>query len=104
MAKITIEVDTEEKTIMVDMDGTKLENVSNIYVYQYADYEDPDENNLSIEVSQYEKLDKKITKTTRYSAYASELKNEGEVQPTKTVAAQKPKVSREDLYKALFGV
>lgn len=47
MAKIIINYDTKEKSLDVSMDGQKLNNISNIYIYNY-EMEGEDESHIEI--------------------------------------------------------
>ena len=78
MAKITVQVelDTEEKTMDVSINGEKVKNVSNVSCYTYYDsYEQ--ENRVSVSVySSEEDKESGIVKSTSYYAYGSEKAKE----------------------------
>lgn len=73
MAKINIEIDTEEATVMASIDGQQIENVSSIYVYKYHDsYEDEDE--VSVRVSTMTKNEgSDVVKTEDYMCCDNKL-------------------------------
>lgn len=74
MAKITVQVemDTEDKTMDVSINGEKVKNVSNVSCYTYFDsYEQ--ENRVSVSVySSEEDEESGIVKSTSYYACGSE--------------------------------
>ena len=99
MAKISIEIDTETKTISVNMAGEVLDKVGSIYVYKYEDYEDKDR--INVEVTQFEQNEEKdINKTTRYSCCATEITKTDNVEATKAKVTL-PKVDLSELSKVL---
>jgi hypothetical protein len=74
MAKITvqIEVDTDEKTMDVSINGEKIKNVSNVSCYKYYDsYEQEDKCSVSIYSCEEDK-EAGVTKNTNYYAHGSE--------------------------------
>lgn len=78
MAKVNITVDTVEKTVKVDVDGSPIENVSSVYVYA----DTPDYCGcFGLEVSQFEKGENKgdLKKWTRLTASQKSEKWEPEV-------------------------
>lgn len=60
MATITITVDTEKETLDVQVGGSKLENVTNVWINKYKSYFD-------VEVGQEEEMEG-LKKTTRLHA------------------------------------
>lgn len=85
MAKITVQVelDTDEKTMDVSINGEKIKNVSNVSCYTYYDsYEQ--ENRVSVSVySSEEDEESGIVKSTSYYAYGSQAAKE--VKPTDAI-------------------
>jgi hypothetical protein len=68
MAKISVEVDTETKQFDVVVDGVKVENVNRISIsppMKESDY-------YYLDISQYEKMDNGMHKSTYMSASGSE--------------------------------
>lgn len=78
MAKITvqIEVDTEEKTMDVSINGEKVKNANYVSCYKYFNsYEQEDE--VSVSVSASEKDDNAgVVKTTNYYSESSQKAKE----------------------------
>lgn len=60
MATITITVDTEQETLDVQVGGSKLENVTNVWINKYKSYFD-------VEVGQEEEMEG-LKKSTRLHA------------------------------------
>lgn len=48
MAKINIEYDTKEKTLVATMDGKAIKNLSNVYISQYMNYKDKQEAHIEL--------------------------------------------------------
>lgn len=51
MAKINIEYDTKEKTLVATMDGKAIKNLSNVYISQYMNYKDKQEAHIELTTS-----------------------------------------------------
>lgn len=70
-----IEIDTEDKSVNVNMNGKTVSNVSSISVYKekYREYgEDEDEEYVSVSVGSNEMMDD-VQKTTYYHCRGSEI-------------------------------
>lgn len=71
MAKIIIEVDTEEETLSASIDGTDIKNVGSVSVYKYTDmYENEDEISVNMTVVEPNK-ESGINKVTNYYTVSS---------------------------------
>lgn len=85
MAKITVQVelDTEDKTMDVSINGEKVKNVNSVSCYTYYDsYEQ--ENRVSVSVySSEEDKESGIVKSTSYYAYGSQAAKE--VKPSEAI-------------------
>lgn len=64
MSKVVIEVDTELKTVDVKIDGSVVENVNSVYLYNMPEYHNHDCCDFHIEVSTYEKSGDMRKRTT----------------------------------------
>lgn len=51
MAKINIEYDTKEKTLVATMDGKALKNLSQVMISQYMNYKDKQEAHIELVTS-----------------------------------------------------
>ena len=63
MAKLSIEVDTEKKTLDVTVDGKKFSPVSSIYIFR-----DPEGEYFSLEVGKTEEKDGLMQSTRLYAS------------------------------------
>lgn len=71
MAKISIEVDTKEKTMAVTINGAAVDRVRDLYVNRYMDYNGKE--TLEFRASTYEEDDNKdVKKVTHIMAKESE--------------------------------
>lgn len=90
MAKITIEINTEDKSIAASINGKAVSNVSSISVYKmrYKEHYDDEEeeDHIGVSIAETEKVDD-VEKSTYYYCKGSELAPKLDV--------------KEDLYKSI---
>lgn len=48
MSKVSIELDTQENSLVVKVDGMVVDNVSDVSIYKYETYDDEDKVSISI--------------------------------------------------------
>lgn len=86
MAKINIEIDTEEKTMNIALDGSLIPNVSDVSIYNENYYSADKKPEYVIRFSTYEKENYVIKSTTYMSAASESAKaaiNNGDAIPCK---------------------
>lgn len=72
MAQFTINVNTDDKTLSVAVNGETLENVDSVYISKYKDYEDEEKVNISVNTS--EKSEDGVKKFTSVVAKEIDVK------------------------------
>lgn len=78
MAKLSVSMDTENKTLSVSIDGKTIPNAKGVSVHLDGDYG-------YLDVTEYE-VEGDVVKSTRYSAYANEQFSEDDSVDTESLA------------------
>lgn len=104
MAKVTITVNTEDKSIAVDMNGKTVDNVDSVSIYKY-EYKDEDgemEQYIGCSVSSGKK-DGDVEERRYYSCSANEIvETDKEHKPMNTEADNSKNHIRDSIMQLLF--
>ena len=73
MAKITIEVDTEKKTITADVDGKKYKDIYSVHCFNSKSYDKPDESMIDVSIDLKPREENGIKYYSYIIAYGSQL-------------------------------